>query len=67
MGFRTQRESTKITEKISKTLGVDFEKVDFKIIIFQLSLNFMIVESQNFESKILHTIILVLIQTPPIA
>ena len=67
MGLRTQRKSAKITKKISKTLGVDFEKVDFKIIIFQLSLNFMIVESQNFESKILHTIILVLIQTPPIA
>ena len=66
MGFRTQRESAKITEKISKTLGDDFEKVDFKIMIFELSLNFMIVESQNFESKIHHTIILVLIQTPPI-
>ena len=49
MGFRTQRKSAKITEKISKILGVDFEKVDFKIIIFQLSLNFMIVEFQNFE------------------
>ena len=34
VGFRTQRESAKITEKISKTLGVDFEKVDHKIIIF---------------------------------
>ena len=34
MGFRTQRESAKITEKISKTFDVDFEKVDFKIIIF---------------------------------
>ena len=67
MGFRTQRKSAKITEKISKALGVDFEKVDLKIIIFQLSLNFMIVESQNLESKIHHTIILVLIQTPPIA
>ena len=31
---RTQRKSAKTTEKISKTLGVDFEKVDFKIIIF---------------------------------
>ena len=30
----TQKKSAKITEKISKTLGVDFEKVDFKIIIF---------------------------------
>ena len=28
------KKSAKITEKISKTLGVDFEKVDFKIIIF---------------------------------
>ena len=28
MGLRTQRKSAKITEKISKTLGVDFEKVD---------------------------------------
>ena len=67
MGLRTQRKSAKITEKISKTLGVDFEKVDFKIIIFQLSLNFMILESQNFESKILDIINLVLIQTPLIA